>query len=87
MGSELADDIIQRQAGPDEFRTTPLWGVGQRIFFMHDGRTTDLLKAIRDHASAATFQYSASEANGVVHKFSHLAPSDEQAVLDFLRSL
>ena len=46
MGVQLADDIIQGQAGPDEFRTTPLWGVGQRIFFMHDGRTADLLEAI-----------------------------------------
>jgi hypothetical protein len=87
MGSDLADDIIQGQAGPDEFRTTPLWGVGQRIFFMHDGRTTDLLKAIRAHASPATSQYPASEANGVVHKFNHLSPLEEQAILDFLRSL
>ena len=87
MGSKLADDIIQGHAGPDEFRTTPLWGVGQRIFFIHDGRTNDLLKAIRDHASPASAQYPASEANGVVHKFNHLSPADQQAIVDFLRSL
>ena len=87
MGSKLADDIVQGHAGPDEFRTTPLWGVGQRIFFIHDGRTTDLLKAIRDHSSPALSQYPASEANGVVHKFNHLSPADQQAILDFLRSL
>src|SRR5664279_3724971 len=79
MGSNLADDIVQGQAGPDEFRTTPLWGVGQRIFLIHDGRTADLLKAIRAHASPASDQYPASEANGVVHKFNHLNPADQQA--------
>jgi CxxC motif-containing protein (DUF1111 family) len=46
MGAGLADNIIQGAAGPDEFRTTPLWGVGQRLFFLHDGRTSDLLQAI-----------------------------------------
>ena len=54
MGVGLADDIIQGQADRDEFRTTPLWGVGQRTFFLHDGRTSDLLAAIQAHFSAAT---------------------------------
>jgi hypothetical protein len=87
MGHRLADDISQGQAGPDEFRTTPLWGVGQRIFFLHDGRTPDLLKAIQDHFSAPSPQYPASEANGVVHRFNKLSPAEQQAILDFLRSL
>ena len=52
MGSTLADGIKQGGAGPDEFRTAPLWGVGQRLFFLHDGRTSDLLQAIQAHASA-----------------------------------
>jgi hypothetical protein len=54
MGAGLADNIIQTFAGPDEFRTTPLWGVGQRMFFLHDGRTSDLLAAIQAHFSAST---------------------------------
>ena len=54
MGPNLADDIIQGQAGPDEFRTVPLWGVGQRLFFLHDGRTSDLLQAIYAHRSPAS---------------------------------
>ncbi len=87
MGARLADDIIQGQAGPDEFRSTPLWGVGQRIFFLHDGRTADLMEAIRFHQSPATPQYPASEANGVVRKFNQLSVADKQALLDFLRSL
>src|SRR5438445_9534916 len=51
MGPGLADDIVQGDAGPAEFRTAPLWGVGQRIFFLHDGRTSNLIEAIRSHAS------------------------------------
>lgn len=51
MGSNLADGIVQGGAGPDMFRTAPLWGVGQRLFFMHDGRTSDLLQAIEAHFS------------------------------------
>jgi CxxC motif-containing protein (DUF1111 family) len=87
MGSKLADDISQGQAGQDEFRTTPLWGVGQRVFFLHDGRTSDLLQAIRDHFSPTSSKYPASEANGVVHKFNQLSPEEKQSILDFLRSL
>jgi CxxC motif-containing protein (DUF1111 family) len=51
MGPTLADNIIQGAAGPDEFRTAPLWGIGQRVYFLHDGRTNDLLQAIQLHAS------------------------------------
>ena len=51
MGSNLADGVNQGGAGPDEFRTAPLWGVGQRLFFLHDGRTTNLLDPIEAHAS------------------------------------
>jgi di-heme oxidoreductase (putative peroxidase) len=87
MGAGLADDIVQGAAGPDEFRTTPLWGIGQRLFFLHDGRTADLLEAIRAHSSPATQIYPASEANTVAENFFHLHPNKQQEVLDFLRSL
>jgi CxxC motif-containing protein (DUF1111 family) len=87
MGAGLADNIIQGAAGPDEFRTTPLWGVGQRLFFLHDGRTSDLLQAINQHFSATTATYPASEANAVVTQFQSLSITDQQAILDFLRSL
>ena len=52
MGDGLADGIVQGAASGDQFRTAPLWGVGQRLFFLHDGRTSDLLQAIRDHGSS-----------------------------------
>jgi CxxC motif-containing protein (DUF1111 family) len=81
MGQGLADGITQGQAGPDEFRTAPLWGLGQRVFFLHDGRTSNLLAAIEAHAS------SGSEANAIVQRFSALNPQAQQNILNFLRSL
>ena len=57
MGPGLADDISQGQARGDEFRSAPLWGLGKRIFFLHDGRTTDLIDAIHEHRSAANTKY------------------------------
>jgi CxxC motif-containing protein (DUF1111 family) len=87
MGERLAVNIVQGAAGPDEFRTAPLWGVGQRIFFLHDGRTSDLLIAIKEHASRRSEAYPESEANAVVARFLALRQTDQQAILDFLRSL
>jgi len=81
MGNGLMDDIVQGAAGPDQFRTTPLWGLGQRIFFLHDGRTNDLLTAIQAHSSAN------SEANAVITSFNALSNSQKQDILNFLRSL
>jgi len=90
MGSRLSDGINQGAAGPDQFRTAPLWGLGQRLFFLHDGRTSDLLQAIQAHASSCTSRTSqscGSEANGVVRRFNSLSRSQMQDVLNFLRSL
>jgi CxxC motif-containing protein (DUF1111 family) len=81
MGKGLADGITQGGAGPDEFRTAPLWGVGQRVFFLHDGRTTNLVEAIRAHKSRG------SEANKVIDRFNKLSTQEQQGVIDFLRSL
>ena len=81
MGTNLADDIIQGSAGPDEFRTAPLWGVGKRLFFLHDGRTSDIVAAIQAHAS------SGSEANASVTRFNALPLASRQDIVNFLRSL
>ena len=51
MGVGLADNVSQGGAGGDQFRTAPLWGLGQRIFLLHDGRTTDLMNAIQNHSA------------------------------------
>jgi mono/diheme cytochrome c family protein len=64
MGSGLADGIAQGQAGPREFRTAPLWGLGQRIYFLHDGRTRDLVTAIKAHRGPSDGD--ASEADTVI---------------------
>jgi CxxC motif-containing protein (DUF1111 family) len=81
MGNGLADNVSQGGAGGDQFRTAPLWGLGQRIFLLHDGRTSNLITAIQDHASHG------SEASSVEQNFFNLSPTQQQEVLDFLRSL
>jgi CxxC motif-containing protein (DUF1111 family) len=81
MGSGLADNVAQGGAGGDQFRSAPLWGLGQRIFFLHDGRTNDLLVAIAAHQS------NGSEATQVTENFSALSAGQQQAILNFLRSL
>jgi CxxC motif-containing protein (DUF1111 family) len=112
MGATLADGVNQGAAGPDEFRTAPLWGTGQRLFFLHDGRTSDLAKAVKAQCSpanicttvtstsetftlngqtisvpATTSQFCGSEANAVVNNFNNLTCTQQQDVLNFLRSL
>jgi CxxC motif-containing protein (DUF1111 family) len=81
MGTGLADNVSQGGAGGDQFRTAPLWGLGQRIFFLHDGRATNLLAVIQAH------QGNGSEATQVEENFDLLSPSQQQDLLNFLRSL
>jgi CxxC motif-containing protein (DUF1111 family) len=98
MGPNLADHISQELAAGDEFRTAPLWGVGQRLFFLHDGRTSDLLQAVEAHTSAnencrvtpissVLNESCSSEANAVIAHFNALSAPEKQDILDFLRSL
>jgi CxxC motif-containing protein (DUF1111 family) len=81
MGQALNDSITQGTARGDEWRTAPLWGLGDRIFLLHDGRTKDLLQAIQFHDSPG------SEAHQVVVNFQNLTVSQKQDLLHFLRSL
>jgi CxxC motif-containing protein (DUF1111 family) len=81
MGFGLADQVGQGLANGVQFRTAPLWGVGQRIFFLHDGRTSDLVQAIEAHRSPG------SEANQVINNFNQLSPDRAAALMAFLRSL
>jgi CxxC motif-containing protein (DUF1111 family) len=85
MGAGLADGVSQGDAGPADFRTAPLWGAGQRIFFLHDGRTTDILQAIEAHASKQANPK--SEANTVISNFNALPAGSQQDILNFLRGL
>ena len=99
MGAYLADDIIQGLAGPDEFRTAPLWGVGRRLFFLHDGRATDLITAIEDHARRpdegknATLRLLSvdtggeSEADDVIRNFNRLSDAEQGELIEFLKAI
>jgi len=82
MGATLADNVGQGGAGGDQFRTALLWGLGQRIFFLHDGRCQDLMCAIEAHES------NGGEATTVEFNFdNNLSTSQKQDILNFLRSL
>ena len=81
MGTTLADNVAQGTAGGDQFRTAPLWGLGQRLFFLHDGRYSDLKLVIGAHSSTG------SEANTVILNYNSLSTTDQQHLLNFLRSL
>jgi CxxC motif-containing protein (DUF1111 family) len=81
MGTGLTDGITQGLAAGDQFRSAPLWGLSQRLFLLHDGRTSDLAQAIADHASQG------SEANQTVGNYNALPAASKQDLLNFLRSL
>lgn len=95
LGPTLAD--CMQLGGPngangDEWRTTPLWGLGTRTVFLHDGRTTDLNTAIQLHKSVSNIAacgniYPDSEANQVIDNFNALSPQDQADVITFLKSL
>jgi CxxC motif-containing protein (DUF1111 family) len=81
LGVGLSDGVTQGEAGPREFRTAPLWGLGQRVYLLHDGRASDLITAVTVHQSLF------SEANTVTLRFKGLSETDKQNLLNFLRSL
>lgn len=85
MGPELADDFHEGEATGTEWRTTPLWGLGivenllgGTPFYLHDGRTSDLVEVIRLHQG---------EAQGASDRFFELSQEEQNALLAFLRSL
>jgi len=82
------DGIQQGLATGDQFRTAPLWGAGQRLFFLHDGRTRDIVDAIRSRGGEATRVI--SNFNGVSIGDDapfNLTADERQNLVYFLRSL
>ena len=75
MGPGLADGFQQGSASGSEFRTAPLWGVSDRVHFLHDGRATTILDAILLHGG---------QASDAVAAFNALSAADRQALLAFL---
>lgn len=78
MGNKLADGLPQMGAKGGEWRTTPLWGLHLKRFFLHDGRTTDLNEAIMAHGGQATRSIDA---------YKELSREDKENLMAFLKSL
>src|SRR5271168_4888153 len=62
----------------NKIRTAPLWGVRLRPRLMHDGESLTLRDAILRHAG---------EARHVSQQFEKLSKEDQEALLEFLKSL
>jgi CxxC motif-containing protein (DUF1111 family) len=77
MGS-LGDGITSGSAGPTMMRTAPLWGIGVRTTFLHDGRANSVASAITAHDGQGK---AASQA------FGQLSSDDQQRLLNFINSL
>ena len=61
-----------------EFLTRPLWGIGSKMAFGHDGRSVNLAEVVARHGGEAQSQRDA---------FLALAEADRQEILEFLRTL
>ena len=72
------DGIRDGDAGPEEIRTPPLWGVSHRAPYLHDGSEATIEAAILRHRVEAEASRSLFEA---------LTMEDREALLAFLRSL
>lgn len=78
MGPLLDDGLPQGEARGKDWRTAPLWGLGSRSRFLHDGRASNLEAAIAAHGG---------EAEKARLNFLSLSPAQRQALVEFLKSL
>ncbi len=84
MGDGLADGMPEAAATGREWRTAPLWGLGQvrhtpdRAGYLHDGRARSVVEAILWHGG---------EARQAREAFTRLDASSREALLRFLDSL
>jgi CxxC motif-containing protein (DUF1111 family) len=77
MGS-LNDRIAQADAGTNEMRTAPLWGVRVRKALLHDGRADSMDAAIGGHDG---------EGARARDRYWKLDPASRTALVDFLNTL
>ena len=77
MGS-LGDGITSGPAGPTMMRTAPLWGIGVRTTFLHDGRASSISNAIAAHDG---------QGKSAAQAFGQLSSTDQQTLLNFINSL
>ena len=84
MGVGLNDNYVSGLARGNEWRTTPLWGIGlqQKVnghtYFLHDGRARNLTEAILWHGG---------EGEASKNLFKNMDRADRQALIKFLESL
>jgi hypothetical protein len=78
MGPALDDGIVQGEARGQDWRTTPLWGLGKRRRFLHDGRARNVEDAIMTHDG---------EGRQAAAAFSQLTRWEQDALLTFLLGL
>src|SRR5262249_33453239 len=78
MGPTLDDGVTQGWATGKDWRTTPLWGLGTRPRFLHDGRAT----TIREDALAHD-----GERACAASCFRRLTEPEQAALLSFLSAL
>ena len=89
MGSEimdvgLNDNYVSGLARGNEWRTTPLWGIGLQevvnghTYFLHDGRARNFVDAIMWHGG---------EGEASKNLFKNMSKEDRDALVAFLRSL
>ena len=78
MGGELDDHIIEGSASGGRWRTTPLWGLRARTFFLHDGRSSNLIDSIKHHGG---------ESYQIRNRFFQLPANQKADMIAFLQSL
>jgi CxxC motif-containing protein (DUF1111 family) len=76
MSTYLSKQDFERSR--NKIRTAPLWGVRLRPRLMHDGGSRTLFEAITRHGG---------EAKQVIQQFEKLNRADQDATIDFLKSL
>ncbi len=84
MGVGLNDNYVSGLARGNEWRTTPLWGIGLQekvnghTYFLHDGRARNFVEAIMWHGG---------EGEASKNKFKNMGKADRDALVRFLQSL
>ena len=84
MGVGLNDNYVSGLCRGNEWRTTPLWGIGlqQKVnghtYFLHDGRARNLVEAIMWHGG---------EGYASRQKFAHMNRTQRAQLIRFLESL
>ena len=84
MGVGLNDNYVSGLARGNEWRTTPLWGIGLQekvnghTYFLHDGRARNLTEAIMWHGG---------EGEASKNLFKQMSKEEREAVIAFLNSL